>query len=81
MSEPAPAADAVLVAYGQSCAMLEPLIKARMRSMESGQVLEVKADDPTARLGIPSWCRLSGNALLAVVTEDAGRTSFYLRKK
>jgi TusA-related sulfurtransferase len=49
--------------------------------MESGQVLEVRADDPTARLGVPSWCRLSGHTLLATVVEDGGRTRFFLRRK
>jgi TusA-related sulfurtransferase len=81
VSDPRPEADALLEAYGQTCVMLEPLIKARMRSMSSGEVLEVRADDPTARLGVPSWSRLSGNALLAVVDAGAGRTCFYLRKK
>ena len=81
MSEPPLRADAVLEAYGQTCVTLEPLIKARMRSMDSGQILEVKADDPTARLGVPSWSRLSGNPLLAVVDAGGGRIHFYLRRK
>ncbi len=76
-----PEPDDVLEAYGQTCVSLEPLIKKRMRGMESGRVLEVRADDPTARLGIPSWCRLSGNVLLGTIEEEAGRTRFYLRKK
>ena len=78
---PPPEPDAVMECYGQTCVSLEPLIKRRMRDMESGQVLEVRADDPTARLGIPSWCRLSGNTLLATIVEDGGRTRFFLRRK
>lgn len=81
MTEPPPAPDEVLEAYGQTCVALEPLIKVRMRSMASGQVLEVKADDPTSRLGIPAWSRLSGNSLLAVADAGEGRISFFLRKK
>jgi TusA-related sulfurtransferase len=76
-----PVADAVLEAYGQTCVTLEPLIKRHMRGMVSGQILEVRCDDPTARLGVPSWSRLSGNRLIAVVEEDQGRTRFYLRRK
>lgn len=76
-----PDADAILEAYGQTCVNLEPLIKRRMRTMQSGEVLEVRADDPTARLGIPSWCRLSGNVLLATVVDDGGLIRFFLRKK
>ncbi|MGH7500466.1 MAG: methyltransferase domain-containing protein [Longimicrobiales bacterium] len=88
MAPPAPAAgefmpqpDEVLEAYGQTCISLEPLIKAHLRAMQSGQVLEVRADDPTARLGVPSWCRLSGNTLLAMITQEFGRTRFFLRRK
>lgn len=76
-----PEADDVLEGYGQTCVGLEPLIKKRMRGLASGQVLEVRADDPTARLGVPSWCRLSGNTLLATLVEDGGRTRFFLRRK
>jgi TusA-related sulfurtransferase len=76
-----PEPDDVLDGCGQTCVNLEPLIKKRMRAMASGQVLEVLADDPTARLGVPSWCRLSGNALVATVAEDGGRTRFFLRRK
>jgi SAM-dependent methyltransferase/TusA-related sulfurtransferase len=77
----APEPDDVLEAYGQTCVSLEPLIKKRMRAMQSGQVLEVRADDPTARVGIPSWCRLSGNTLLATIQQEGGRTRFFLRRK
>ena len=76
-----PHADDVLEAYGQTCIMLEPLIKKRIRAMQSGQVLEVRADDPTARIGVPAWCRLSGNALVAMIPEEGGRTRIFVRRK
>jgi TusA-related sulfurtransferase len=63
------------------CASLTPLIKSKLREMEAGQVLEVRVDDPSARLDVLAWCRLSGNELLATVEEDAERTRFYVRKK
>jgi len=82
MAEPdIPPADAVLDAPGSSCASLTPLIKARIRELVSGQVLEVRSDDPAAREGVPAWSRLTGNPLEAVVADDAERTRFYLRKK
>jgi TusA-related sulfurtransferase len=76
-----PEPDDVLEAWGENCVSLEPMIKKRMRGMLSGQVLEVRADDPTARLGIPSWCRLSGNVLIGMVEGERGRTCFFLRRK
>jgi len=76
-----PAADALLDVYGQLCGTIEPAMKNRMRALVSGQVLEVRADDPAARLGIPAWSRLAGHALLATIEEDHRRTRFFLRKR
>ena len=78
-SEP-PVPDATLAASGASCATLTPLIRARIRALESGQVLEVQSDDPAAREGVPAWCRLTGHELLAIV-EDQAELRFYLRKR
>ena len=44
MEDKAPPADAVLDAPGSSCANLTPLIRARIRDLESGQVLEVRSE-------------------------------------
>jgi TusA-related sulfurtransferase len=76
-----PSADDVLDAEGASCATLTPLIKARIRALESGRILEVRTDDPTARTDIPAWSRLTSNELVSMVEEDAGGMRFFLRKK
>lgn len=87
-----PAADALLVfetqsgAAGGTCALLTPAIKARLGEIQSGQVLEVRVNDPEAKADIESWSRLSGNELLAVaerdhLPEEHENLSFYLKKK
>ena len=76
-----PQTTEVLEADGETCATLTPLIRASMRSLASGQVLEVRTDDPAAREGVPAWSRLTGNELLATVQEDTRHTRFYLRKR
>jgi TusA-related sulfurtransferase len=76
-----PQADALLDAPGEACATLTPRIKAAIRDLDSGAVLEVRSDDPAAREGVPAWSRLTGNPLVAAVEEDAARTRFFLRKK
>lgn len=81
MESNTPPPDAVLDAPGSSCASLTPLIRARIRELASGQLLEVRSDDPAAREGVPAWSRLTGNPLEAVVEDDAERTRFYLRRK
>jgi len=63
----APAAHVRMDLLGQACATLTPIIASRMRQLESGQVLEVVSDDPTARS--------------AVVEDGSGRTRYYLRRK
>lgn len=79
--EATPAADDVLDAFGATCATLTPMIRAKIKELGSGGVLEVRTDDPSAREGVPAWSRLTGNELLAAVEEDAQRTRFYLRRK
>ena len=81
MATEIPESQAVLDAPGASCAYLTPLIKDRLALLASGEVLEVQADDPAAREGVPAWSRLTGNELVASVEGSAGGTRFFLRKK
>lgn len=62
MTAPAAILDAPALAGAQ----LTRLIAATMRGLAPGDVLEVRADDPAARRGVPAWCRLTGNPLLGV---------------
>lgn len=71
----------VLAVPGQSCATVTPLIKQRIRGLDSGDVLEVRTDDPAAREGVPAWSRLTGNELVETIEEDRDRTRFLIRKK
>jgi TusA-related sulfurtransferase len=80
-SEEFPAADATLDAPGMACANLTPAIKVRLTELTSGQVLEVRSDDPAAREGVPAWSRLTGNPLIATAEDDATQTRFFIRRK
>lgn len=64
-----------------TCAVLTPAIKMKLRAMESGQVLEVRVDDPSARGDIEAWCRLSGNELVKVSEGEGQILSFFVKKK
>ncbi len=82
MTTEIPESQAVLDAPGASCAYLTPLIKERLALLASGEVLEVQADDPSAREGVPAWSRLTGNELVACIGGKRRReTRFFLRKK
>jgi TusA-related sulfurtransferase len=66
---------------GTTCAILTPAIRAKLREMAPGQVLEVRVDDLAARGDLESWSRLSGNALIAEREEPSGVLRAWLRKK
>ncbi len=76
-----PVPEAVLDAPGASCAYLTPLIKEHLSVLARGEVLEVLSDDPASREGVPAWSRLTGNELIASVTDGERNTRFFLRKK
>ncbi len=66
---------------GSTCTVLTPAIKSKLREMSTGQVLEVRVDDPSARGDIEAWCRLSGNILLKVTAGDGQSLRFFVKKK
>jgi tRNA 2-thiouridine synthesizing protein A len=74
------AADLTLDMGQTGCGDLTPLIRGRMRELQSGQVLEVISEEPSANEGIPAWSRVTGNELVATVREP-NRSRFFLRKK
>ncbi len=76
----APKAAAVLDGGNANCATLTPLVRARLREMASGEVLEIVASDPSAEADLVSWSRLTGNPLLGV-RPDGARRHFYVGKK
>jgi tRNA 2-thiouridine synthesizing protein A len=76
-----PVAADVTVDLGQAgCGDLTPMIRGRLRELQSGQVLEVISEEPAAHEGIPAWSRLTGNELVATITE-LSRSRFFIRKK
>ena len=72
-------ATASFDAIGESCVeLLLPMAK-MVRALQSGQVLKVVTDDPAAREDLGSWCRMTGNELLARVKGE-GYDSYYVRR-
>ena len=49
--------------------------------MHSGQVLEVRVDDPAAKGDIEAWCRLSGNTLSRTNEAQGAELQFFVMKK
>jgi tRNA 2-thiouridine synthesizing protein A len=62
--------DQTLDATGLLCPL--PVLKAakRLKSMESGAILEMRADDPAAVIDVPHFCAEQGHALISSHEEE-----------
>lgn len=60
-----------------------PVLKARKRlqSMNPGQILEMRADDPAALVDVPHFCTEQGHELLSEDTTPEGALLFRIRKQ
>lgn len=74
------AADLTVDARGLNCPM--PIVKTAqaVKTLASGQVLEVLATDPGAVKDFAAWSRSTGNELVEQ-TVDGGVYRFVMRKK
>ena len=72
--------DAVVDFSGKQCGDLAIAIMKQMKTLEAGQVLEVRALDAGAANDIPAWCRMTKNELLAGPCGDDGGY-YYIKKK
>jgi len=71
--------DRVQDSIGQLCPMPIVHLSKNMKQMESGQVLEIQADDEGAHADIPAWCSQTGNEFLGEEAAD-GYFRFFVRK-
>jgi tRNA 2-thiouridine synthesizing protein A len=51
----------------------------KLKELETGQVLEILADDEGIKEDMPAWCRTTGNELLGI-EEEAGQYRVYVKK-
>ena len=70
----------ILDASNLLCPM--PVIRAqdRVKTLNTGDILEVRCTDPGALNDIPAWCRVHGHEVMAT-DEDAGGVVVILRVK
>ena len=72
--------DETLDCRGLTCPM--PLLKTKkaIKSMESGQVIEILSSDPGTKNDLPGFAKKSGNEYLGE-KDDEGFTRFYIKVK
>jgi TusA-related sulfurtransferase len=74
-----PRPDRVLDVVGLYCPV--PIIRTadEVRRMESGQVLEVVADDPVTLVDLPNWCGGTGHEYLGWTRGEGKELRLFLR--
>jgi tRNA 2-thiouridine synthesizing protein A len=70
----------VLDAGGETALSLSTALARCTHEMAGGQVLEVISMDPTARIDVMAWCRLTGHELLQMVG-SGNESRFWIRKR
>ena len=70
--------DAKLDCVGLYCPM--PIVKTaeKMKQLETGDVLEVVADDKGIKQDMPAWCQSTGHEYLGL--EEGGGIKVYVKK-
>ena len=71
--------DQELDATGLKCPM--PVLRARraLKAMQSGDLLELQADDPASAKDVPAFCEMSGD-LLEETQKDGEIFIYHIRK-
>jgi TusA-related sulfurtransferase len=72
-------ADTTIDCTGLYCPM--PIVKTaqKIKELETGQVLEVIADDKGIKKDMPAWCKATGNECLGM-EEEGAEIKVYVRK-
>jgi len=70
----------IVDARGLSCPM--PIVKAAqwIKSVTSGQLMELLATDAGSVKDVQAWCRSTGNELVEQRTDDQGVFHFVIRR-
>lgn len=71
--------DETLDACGLLCPLPVLKLRKRLKSLNRGDVIALRADDPAAVVDVPHFCMESGHELVS--TEDAGPVRTYLIRK
>ncbi len=59
-----------------------PIVKTaeEIKKLQSGQILEIVADDRGIKADMPAWCQATGNQCLGIEEHD-GEIHVFVRKK
>ena len=72
-------ADSILDLGEKGCGQLVMEVMLAMRNLAEGQTLLITAYDLAANEDLAAWCRMTGNTLVKILPDPAGK-QFLLRK-
>jgi tRNA 2-thiouridine synthesizing protein A len=72
-------ADVTVDCVGLYCPMPIVHTAKKMKEMQSGQVLEVIADDAGIKQDMPNWAKMTGNEYLGI-EEEGGKLHVFVKK-
>jgi TusA-related sulfurtransferase len=70
----------VLDCTGQRCPLPVIELGRRIGDVGIGEVVQVLADDPAARVDIPAWCRMRGQEYLGETPAGDGVAAYAVRR-
>ena len=71
--------DDTLDARGLLCPLPVLKLRKRLKSLDSGAVIAMQADDPAALVDVPHFCAESGHELVSTIDADGAQT-YTIRK-
>jgi TusA-related sulfurtransferase len=66
---------------GRACPVPVLELAKAIGEVEAGDVVEVRADDPTAKVDVPVWCRMRGQSLLGRRDLEDGGWAFRVERR
>jgi tRNA 2-thiouridine synthesizing protein A len=72
--------DLVLDCTGMRCPLPVIHLARRLGEIPVGGVVEVRADDPAARVDIPAWCRMRAQDYVGEQTSADGVPGYLVRR-
>jgi tRNA 2-thiouridine synthesizing protein A len=72
--------DLELDCRGQVCPLPVIELARRIGEVEVGQVVAVVADDASARVDVPAWCRMRGQEYVGEQATDDGTPAYLVRR-
>jgi tRNA 2-thiouridine synthesizing protein A len=70
----------ILDARGLLCPLPVLKVSKRLKTISTGDVLQIHADDPAALIDIPHYCIETGNLLLEAIEDSDGSTLYLIKK-